>query len=66
MAELGGGGQPFGAGVTVARSAAALHPEHAQREHRFAVAAVGGELVPLGGFGVVLRNAQAAGIEFAQ
>ena len=50
MAELGGGRKPFGAGFAVARAGAALQLEYGQREHRFAIAAIGGELVPLGGF----------------
>ena len=53
-------------GLAVARAGAALQAEHGQREHRIAVAAVGGELVPLGGFGVVLRHAEPAGIKLAE
>jgi hypothetical protein len=44
----------------------ALQPKHGEREHRLAVAAVGGKLVPIGGFDVVLRHAEPAGIKFAQ
>ena len=59
LAELGGGGEPFGGGVTVARAGAAAQPEHRQREHRLAVAAGSGQLVPLGRFLVVLGDADA-------
>jgi hypothetical protein len=65
MAELGGGGEPFGAGVAVARAGAAVERNIASANMAFAVAAVGGELVPLGGLGVVLRNAETVGVEFA-
>ena len=38
----------------------------AEREHRLAVAAVGGELVPFRGLGIVLRHAEPAGIKLAE
>ena len=66
LAELGRGGEPFGAGFAIARASAAGETEHRQREHRLAVAAIGGELVPVRGFLVVLRHAEAAGIKLAE
>ena len=66
LAELCRRREPFGAGVAVARAGAAGKPEHGEREHRLAVAAVGGELVPVGGFLVVLRHAEPVGVKLAQ
>src|SRR5271154_6769729 len=66
MAELGSGGKQLDAGFAVARSGTTLQPEHGQREYRSAVAAVRGKFVPLGGFDIVLRNAEAAGIDLAK
>ena len=40
--------------------------EHREREHGIAVAAGGGELVPVRGLLVVLRHAEAVGIELAE
>jgi len=57
MAELGGGGEPFGARVAVARTGAAAQPEHRQREHRLAIAAGGGEPIPFFRPLIVLRHA---------
>ena len=50
----------------VARAGAAGELEHRQREHRVAVAARGGELVPFGGFLVVLRHAESVGVKLAE
>ena len=58
MAELGGLGQEARRLRPVGRAAASGHLEHGQREHRLAVAARGGELVPVRGFLIVVRNGQ--------
>ncbi len=52
--------------LAIDRAGTARHPQHRQREHRLAVAAIGGAAIPLGGLGVVLHHAQARGIELAQ
>src|SRR5262249_10116110 len=57
VAELGRRREQARRVGVVARSAAAADPEHGEREHRFAVAAVGGELVPAGGLHVVVGHA---------
>ncbi len=66
VAELGGGGEPFRAGVAIARTGAAVETKHRQRKHRIAVAALGGKLVPFGGFGIVARHAEPVGVKLAE
>ena len=53
MTELGGGGEPFGASLAVARPGAASKRTWPSANMAFAVAARGGELVPFRGLGVV-------------
>ncbi len=66
IAELGRGGHQFHGFLAVDRAAAAAEPHHGQREHAFAVAAVGGALVPLGRFRIVALDAERIGGEFPQ
>ena len=66
MAEFGGLGQEPRRFLAVGRAAAPGHLEHGQREHRLAVAARGGELVPFRGLLIVVGNAQSVGVELAQ
>ena len=66
VAELGRGRQQLHRLLAVDRAAAPGEPEHGEREHALAVAAVGGAPVPLGGLGVVALDAHRIGVEFAE
>ncbi len=56
VAKLGGGGEQARGLVGIFRTAAAGNAEHGEAEHGFAVAALGGDLVPFGGLHIVLAR----------
>ena len=66
MSELGGGGKQLGSLARGWRAGASGEMEHRKREHRLAVAALGGKPVPFGGLLVVARDAEAVGIKLAE
>jgi hypothetical protein len=66
VTELGCLGQQSHRLRAIGGAAASGHLEHRQREHRLAIAARGGELVPLRGLLIVVRNAEAVGVKLAQ
>ena len=66
MLEPRRGGEQLRGLLAIDRAGAARHAQHRQREHRLAVAAVGGAAIPFGGLGVVLHHAEAGGVELAE
>jgi len=66
LSELGGGGEQLGALLAIDGADAPAKIEHGEGEYCLAIAAVGGEPVPLGRLLVVALDAQAVGIELGE